>query len=327
MCIAIQRVLTKSGLDFTYAGSSFVTFFGGEAEVQETAAVEEVQTNAFWLIGRWTGMLAYALLALSILGGVYRLSLIKKFKRDQVIGFHAIVSYAALALVATHLLGLILDRYKWGSSLYWINSLIPSFSSSTDTYLALGVIGTYLMIIGVIGCILFKITIKKVGYKTWLWGHRLTIFSYIFVYLHAWKLGTDFNKTSYLALFQTLFFFVVGKYVHDYLDRHHEMEQIKPFETVQAKAAATDDSMPIEKIQYDRALENKMVSISGDLIFNKYMHNYYWYNVSDGNAHIWAYSSYKLYSGRYAVKGILRFFKDMPYVEIRQMQPLPIAGK
>jgi hypothetical protein len=316
-----ETTQAKTGLTLDSLASSFTAFFTGNPQ-QSQGGAEEEPTQAFWILGRWTGMLAYLLLALSILVGVYRLWLIRRWKRDIVIRLHSIISYVALVLVVTHLAGLILDQYSWGSSLRVTNSLLPSFASSTDTYLALGVLGAYLMIIGVISCILFKATIKKVGYNTWLWGHRLTLVSYIFVYVHAWKLGTDFNNIIYLIIFQILFFFIIGKFAHDFLDRHHLMGRIKPFNTVETKEFNHEAVEPIEQVQFDRARENQAIHIQGDLMYNRYMHNFFWYIVSDGSAHLWAYSATQLNSGVYAIKGILRFFKDQPYIEIREMLPL-----
>jgi hypothetical protein len=277
------------------------------------------ENQMYWLIGRWTGMLAYLFLALSILLGVYRLVLIKCLGKDSVMRLHAVISYAALTLVLTHIIGLLYDNYAWVETLTYSNSFLPSFSNDTDIFLSLGVFSLYLMLLGVMGCILFKAAIKSVGYKTWLWGHRLTIVSYLFVYIHAWKLGTDFNM-FYQILFQTLFFFIIGKYAYDYFDRRHQMSHVEPFKTVETEKLDPEAIEPISRIQYDRTLENHMVSLNGYITSNKAMYGLYWYYIyEDGITHIGAYSSSPLQLGQHTIKGVLRFFKDKPYIEIREI--------
>jgi hypothetical protein len=207
----------------------------------------------------------------------------------------------------------------WGAILTYHNSFLPSFANLDATYLSLGVISLYLMVLGVIGCIFFKSLIKGMGYKTWLWGHRLTIFAYIFVYIHAWKLGTDFSMPYHIAS-QTFFFFIIGKYAYDYFDRHHDMSHVEPFKTVETKKLDQDVIESISKIQFDRNLENQMVGLNGYILPNRAMYGLYWYYLyDDGTTHIGAYSSVPLPVGPHMMKGVLRFFKDKPYVEIREI--------
>ncbi len=69
------------------------------------------------------------------------------------------------------------------------------------------------MLIGILGGLFIKQIIAKFGRPFWIWTHRFTVISYILVYIHSWKIGSDFNNWIFHLIFQALFFIIVIGYV------------------------------------------------------------------------------------------------------------------
>ncbi|MBS3079305.1 hypothetical protein J4218_04240 [Candidatus Pacearchaeota archaeon] len=168
--------------------------------------------DRMWKIGRITGILAFLFIALSILGGVYRIK------------HHKFISYSAFILVLVHIFTLINDKLVWGSSLTYLNSFIPFIEPERFT-IDSGIIALYLIFIGVIGCIFLKKIAINWGYSTWLWMHRITLVSYALIYWHAWKIGTDFGKIYYHIIFQIFFVLIVGKYIFKIIENYRNKEK------------------------------------------------------------------------------------------------------
>ncbi|MEM4268094.1 MAG: ferric reductase-like transmembrane domain-containing protein [Candidatus Woesearchaeota archaeon] len=184
----------------------------------EQAVFEIVDSKIMWKIGRFTGMLTFILLAISILIGVYRQKLVRWMGIKAVLRLHYIVSYLAFLMVFVHIFSLMQDRLNWGDFLTLSNSFVPSFETPTKINISYGIIALYIMFVGILGCILMRKMIARFGHSTWLYLHRATIVSYVLVYLHAARIGTDFNLV-WKILFQVIFIFIIGKYIFDYLNR------------------------------------------------------------------------------------------------------------
>lgn len=158
-----------------------------------------------WYIVRATGIIAYILLALSVM-----LGLLRKVKPSFARSFckhHCDISYLALILSVFHMVNNLIDNYRWSlkiKDLIWFN-----FSSRIHILLSLGVIAFYLMIIVVFTSVSPKI-IAKIKYKKWYWIHISSYLLYVFVIIHSLLLGTDLvygNPINFLSVISRIIFF------------------------------------------------------------------------------------------------------------------------
>jgi len=264
-----------------------------------------------WNLGRISGMLAFLFLALSIFGGVYKIFLIRHFGARNVKYSHSIISYTAFALVFVHLFTLLFDNYYWGPSLSLYKLFLPTFGNNIDNNLSLGVFGLYLMTIGVLGCIFFKLITKKFGFKVWLWVHRLTLVSYALVYIHAWKIGTDFRNPIYMAAFPVFFLAILGKYAYDFRNR-------KSGKVFSPKDLVRQNYMQGEPmdISYIKLEHPKDAIIKGFMKFNKNYNGLNWFTIYDNTGYIYAYCSRQIASGTYKLKGKVVVKKGQVYFNI-----------
>lgn len=169
---------------------SWVNFSGVEQDlnlsvsiVQEPTMVEET-LNWFSLSGQVSGILLLGLfLASVVLGGFPGMA--KRYFRK--IGFtakkrvdlHCNISYFIIGITLFHMLVLLAG--PWGNSKFE-GPLILGYVGLC-MFIALGVHGRYQ-----------KQFIKKLGFKAWIWGHRLlTMGILLLALIHALRIGTHFD--------------------------------------------------------------------------------------------------------------------------------------
>jgi DMSO/TMAO reductase YedYZ heme-binding membrane subunit len=152
---------------------------------------------------RMNGLLAFFFSGLTLLVGIYRLEIMKKFSRSEIIRYHATLGFLSLLFVIFHIVAVLLDS-RWSIELRDI--FIPSFFSSPTLFnSALGTIGLYLLLITIISGIFFVYLAKKIGYNYWLLIHRSSFIFYILVFFHALRIGTDFGNPYILIFFSHVF--------------------------------------------------------------------------------------------------------------------------
>ncbi|WP_026565078.1 ferric reductase-like transmembrane domain-containing protein [Bacillus sp. UNC41MFS5] len=142
-----------------------------------------------WYAIRATGIVAYLLLYLAVLTGLYSAVQKKRKKKvNNLLLFHEVLSDWSLIMTAGHLGILLIDAYMKFS---WSDILIP-FSGSYETIsIGLGSIATYFLILTIVTS-KFR---KKIGYKKWQKLHALNPILYILVTVHGLMSGTDFQGT------------------------------------------------------------------------------------------------------------------------------------
>ena len=142
-----------------------------------------------WYAIRATGVVAYLLLYLAALTGLY--SAVQKKRKKKVtnlLHFHEVVSDWSLIMTGGHLGILLIDAFMKFS---WTDILIP-FSGSYETIsMGLGSIATYFLILTIVTS-KFR---KKIGYQRWQKLHALNPILYILVTAHGLMSGTDFQGT------------------------------------------------------------------------------------------------------------------------------------
>jgi DMSO/TMAO reductase YedYZ heme-binding membrane subunit len=161
---------------------------------------------------RLNGLLAFFFAGLTLIVGIFRRQLMNKLDRKIVIRYHTLVGFFALLFMVLHIASVLFDVGGWGDSVKLVNVFFPDFSSLTMTYISLGAIGMYLLLITILTGIFFLKISKRFGYLTWVTLHRGSFFFYAFIFFHALKIGTDFHN-PYIIIFFWQVFAVVGIYL------------------------------------------------------------------------------------------------------------------
>lgn len=159
---------------------------------EKTTTNVEVERNepskAPWYIVRITGMIAYVLLALSMLMGILRKLNPSRFGR--LCSLHCDISYLALIFAFLHGVNNLVDKYMWNlgvRDVFWL-----SFGTQNKNLLSIGVIAFYIMAAVTISSVSPKI-MALIKRKRWYAIHIASYLAYLFVVLHSFKLGTDLS--------------------------------------------------------------------------------------------------------------------------------------
>ena len=147
-----------------------------------------------WYAIRATGVVAYLLLYLAVLTGIFSAVQKKRKKKvNNILHFHEVLSDWSLIMTGGHLGILLIDAYMKFS---WSDIVIP-FSGSYETIsMGLGSIATYFFILTTITS-KFR---KKIGYQRWRNLHALNPILYILVTVHGLLSGSDFPGTVLAAI-------------------------------------------------------------------------------------------------------------------------------
>ena len=137
-----------------------------------------------WYMIRATGLVAYLLLYLSVIIGLY--SQVQKKRKQKVTAslfLHESLSNWTLYLVLGHVGFLLIDSYI---SLQWLEVLIP-FNTDYKPGQWRGALSLYFLIMTIVT----SKARKKIGYQKWRKLHALNPVLYIFVTIHGLLIGTD----------------------------------------------------------------------------------------------------------------------------------------
>lgn len=147
-----------------------------------------------WYMIRATGLVAYLLLYLSVIIGLY--SQVQKKRKQKVTAslfLHESLSNWALYLVVGHVGFLLIDSYI---SLQWLEILIPFNTDYKPLPMALGALSLYFLIMTIVT----SKARKKIGYQKWRKLHALNPILYIFVTIHGLLIGTDIQGAVLAAV-------------------------------------------------------------------------------------------------------------------------------
>jgi predicted ferric reductase len=142
-----------------------------------------------WYAIRATGVVAYLLLYLAVLSGLYSAVQKKRKKKvNNILHFHEVLSDWSLIMTGAHLGILLIDSYL---TFNWFEILVPFSSDFENISMGLGTIGFYFLTL----TILTSKFRKKIGYQKWQKLHALNPILYILVTAHGLMSGTDFSGT------------------------------------------------------------------------------------------------------------------------------------
>jgi DMSO/TMAO reductase YedYZ heme-binding membrane subunit len=159
------------------------------------------ETSAIWYQTRIIGLLAYAALCITLVIGELRMLSIDK-SQSRLFSWHRPIAVAAIALTFVHLACVILDNFKWGKDLAFVQYLGFSFGDKWLVFLSLGTLSFYLLV-------LVGISSSRKGMKLFAgWWRQLHLFSYaafFMAYIHSVNLGTDLRHSEARIVLMPLF--------------------------------------------------------------------------------------------------------------------------
>lgn len=185
-------VEVMSGTDPLDASS----YVGGPSSFENDGLAGEKETPWAWYVSRSSGLLAFALLYLSMfLGLTIRIpSLRKLFAPLYSLQWHCFIALQATAIALLHGVVLVFDKFT-GFNL--VDVLVPFSSKFEPGLVALGILGFYLMIMLTIT----SYARKTLSYNFWRVLHFTNIGLYVIVFIHALYLGTDLKIPTVRFIF------------------------------------------------------------------------------------------------------------------------------
>lgn len=142
--------------------------------------------SIWWYVARSAGIVAWLLLATSVLWGAALASRLfaGRPKAPWILDLHGGLSNLAVVFTGVHLVGLWLDGYvEFGLK----ELFVPLTSAYRPLALAWGIVGLYLLI-ALQATSLLK---KRMSHKAWRKVHHLALPTYLFATVHLFTAGTD----------------------------------------------------------------------------------------------------------------------------------------
>ena len=166
---------------------------------KEPAVTEPDPGNyAFWLAARSAGIVAFLVIAASVMLGLFLASSLSRqpgrpgLKRDLVT-VHQQMTLTALVLIAVHGLCLLGDKWlKPGI----VGIAVPLTISYRPLWVGMGIIGGYLA--ATLGLTYYAR--RRIGARRWRQMHRATVLVYVLVVMHSLGSGTDGASGWFTAL-------------------------------------------------------------------------------------------------------------------------------
>jgi predicted ferric reductase len=173
-----------------------------------------VNEQIYWYLARSSGMVAWGLLTLATLWGIFLSTGILRERRRPawLLSLHRWLGGLSVIFAGIHLVGLMLDSYVEFS---WADLLIPGISEWRPVAVAFGVVGFYLLI-AVQGT---SLLMKKLPKRLWKQIHMTSLALFWIVSVHGALAGTDatagWYRVASLAMIGTvmqaaLYRFLVG---------------------------------------------------------------------------------------------------------------------
>jgi predicted ferric reductase len=279
-------------------------------------AVKSLKSASF--LTRIGGIAAFFFAGLTLIVGLYRLPMINKYSRKKVMRFHTILGCLSLAFIAFHIATVLLDFKGWALLVTLEDALLPHFTTRVISDIALGVIGLYLFLATVLTGIFFLSLSKKLGYKAWLFFHRLSFFFYLFVFVHAVRIGTDFTNPYVVVIFS-----------HGLILVSYELffKMLKPAEKYFAIKAFLQRLIgmrhSVSQILTDKGLAEKVILTSGDFVKMDVPQagEIIWYILSDGDSKLRAALVSDVEPDTYRnVKCAVKYYNSIPYIVVTSVK-------
>jgi sulfoxide reductase heme-binding subunit YedZ len=152
-----------------------------------------VTTHFFWITSRAAGIVALVLASASVGAGVAISGRFGRLRGPDLRVAHEALSLAAIAALVLHALALLGDSFFHPTI---ADLLVPFQLDYKEPYMALGIIGGWLMVI-------FGLSYyvrERIGISRWKALHRLTAVAWILGVIHTLGEGTDAGTSWFLIL-------------------------------------------------------------------------------------------------------------------------------
>jgi len=151
-----------------------------------------VNEQIYWYLARSSGIVAWGLLTLATLWGMFLSTSILKDRRRPawLLSLHRWLGGLSVIFVGVHLGGLMLDSYV---EFTWVDLLIPGTSEWRPMAVAFGVIGLYLLM-AVEGT---SLLMKRLPKRFWKQVHVTSFALFWVVSIHAALAGADTTSGWY----------------------------------------------------------------------------------------------------------------------------------
>ena len=149
-----------------------------------------MNSQIWWYLARSGGIVAWALLAASVLWGLAMTTRIlgPKPRPNWMLDLHRWLGGLALTFTGLHVAGLVLDSYVHFGP---VELLVPFTGDYRPTAVAWGIIGGYLLLAVQVTSLLKK----HLPHKAWRWTHSLSFPLFAFATVHGLTAGTDATGT------------------------------------------------------------------------------------------------------------------------------------
>lgn len=154
-----------------------------------------VNPETWWYVARATGIVAYALLAISVVTGLLIATRLlgRRPPPDWVLDWHRFVGALSLVFTVLHLVSIWLDDYV----AFGIDDLVVPFASSwRPVGVAFGVVALYLAT----AVEVTSLARTRLPHRWWRTVHHLSIPAFGFATVHLLMTGADADDPAVLAL-------------------------------------------------------------------------------------------------------------------------------
>jgi predicted ferric reductase len=145
-----------------------------------------VTEKLWWYLARSGGIVAWALLAASVLWGLALASrlFVRRPPAPWLLAVHRWLSGLAVAFTGIHLAGIMLDSYV---EFRWLDLVVPFASDWKPLAVAWGVVA-FQLLVAVQATSLFK---SRLSHRAWRRVHHAALAIYVFSTVHFLTAGTD----------------------------------------------------------------------------------------------------------------------------------------
>lgn len=154
-----------------------------------------MSSQVWWFVSRSSGMVAWALLSLSVCWGLFvsTRAVARASTPAWLLDLHRFLGGLAVTFTAIHLVGLWADTYvEFG----WAELFVPMQSTWKAGPVAWGIVATYLLV----AIEVTSLAMRRLPRRLWRWIHHLSLPLYAMATYHGVLAGTDRSNAVFRLL-------------------------------------------------------------------------------------------------------------------------------
>lgn len=276
-------------------------------------------TEASFLV-RVLGLLAFFFAGLTLIVGIFRHELIKRFSRKEIIRYHSALGFFSIFFMVLHIIYVFMDRNGWGAIIKLRQVFLPDFSGITSTNVSLGLFGMYFLIMTILSGIFFLKISKKFGYNTWLIIHRGSFVFYLFIFFHALRIGTDFKNPYIIIFFMQVFAVIIIYLIYKFV----KIKEIEgSLKSLASRIGVANPRVAITEIMAREDLIGKKITTSGNVIKVPIQpgNDEGWYQIYYEYKSLFARMPQGSGSGKYSqITGTLKKSENQLYIDVEKLK-------